>query len=158
MITEKELNSQEQEKQKGFKSPTLLMRRDSSILIGRQNILGKKSVVSSPDTIPNKSSQDVIQNDPIERAIKGLIKVSLRNNNLVCPKCGKEYHSPIVIRTIREQVISNFAEKIYEFIGLERYYDAQAHQKVIESEKLIEFMKNLYNKLVEEQSSGEVTK
>ena len=58
MTTEKELNSQEQEKQKGFKSPTLLMRRDSSILIGRQNILGKKSAVSSPDTISNKSSQE----------------------------------------------------------------------------------------------------
>ena len=58
----------------------------------------------------------------------------------------------------KSEAISNFAEKIYEFIGLERYYDAQAHQKVIESEKLIEFMKNLYNKLVEEQTSSGETK
>ena len=145
MTTEKELNSQEQEKQKGFKSPTLLMRRDSSILIDRQNILGKKSAVSSPDTIPNKSSQEVTQNDPIERAIKGLIKVSLKNNNLVCPKCGKEYHSPIVIKTIREQAISNFAEKIKNEIFKDY---ADGYKQKVRINKIID-------KLVEEQFSGE---
>ena len=163
MVTEKELNSQEQEKQKGFKSPTLLMRRDSSILIGRQNILGKKSAVSSPDTIPNKSPQEVAQNDPIERAIKGLIKVSLKNNNLVCPKCGKEYHSPIVIKTIREQAISNFAEKIKgeielclkdtnkkKELGMPQGYDWRG--EALGYKTCLNIIKN---KLVEEQSSGE---
>ena len=65
---------------------------------------------------------------------------------------------PDLFKAGKSEAISNFAEKIYEFIGLERYYDAQAHQKVIESEKLIEFMKNLYNKLVEEQTSSGETK
>ena len=91
------------------------------------------------------NSQKVTQTDPIERAIKSLIKVSLKNNNLVCPKCGKEYHSLIVIKTIREQAISNFAEKIKKEILNKFCKGAIHHYDILK----------IIDKLVEEQSSGE---
>ena len=108
------------------------------------------------------NSQKVTQNDPIERAIKGLIKVSLKNNNLVCPKCGKEYHSPIVIKTIREQAISNFAEKIKEYHKKKKELSNDVYSKgdqtYAEYEAILRCLIDediFIDKLVEEQSSGE---
>jgi len=121
----------------------------------------EKPLLSAQDS--SDTSQEVTQNDPIERAIKSLIKVSLKNNNLVCPKCGKEYHSPIVIKTIREQAISNFAEKIKgeielclkdtnkkKELGMPQGYDWRG--EALGYKTCLNIIKN---KLVEEQSSGE---
>jgi len=108
------------------------------------------------NTQKEKSSQEVTQNDPIERAIKGLIKVSLKNNNLVCPKCRKEYHSPIVIKTIREQAISNFAEKIKDKIcEIEHHEGFISEQGLKEDCHCCKILVEI-DKLTKEQSSGEL--
>jgi len=106
------------------------------------------------NTQKEKSSQEVTQNDPIERAIKGLIKVSLKNNNLVCPKCGKEYHSPIVIKTIREQAISDFAEKIKKELR-HNVFEITLNDGTEGVLKDAKVLNDYIDKLVEEQSSGD---